>query len=316
MKRVIPFVLLSLLFACKKHNSSSAPSGHWTQTSNFLESEFVDPVGFMIGNQLYVGMGSPRVDSERATQCLAYNDSSNSWSVIRNYFYPTDGTSGIGFSIGGAGYVLLGHDSVAEMFTYDASGGFWNQTGSYPGELATATTAFSVNGKAYVGFGASPVSGLHTFYQYDPVTFNWSVEGDFPGTQNIGMTSFVIGNYAYVGTGGVLSQGDTAMSTQFFRYDPAHDSWTPCANFPGTPRSYASGFSVGNMGYIVGGIDANGDYLQDVWQYDPVTGKWSRQADFPGGARSNGLAFSGSTAGYFGFGHGTNGFSDLWEFQP
>ena len=324
MKKFTPFLFLFLLFACKKHNGSSSTSssssadttGTWIQVSKYAGDSIADPIGFAIEGQLYIGMGSATLGTARSTQMLTYVDTPNAWSLIANYPYPTLANSGIGFSIGTTGYVLLNNDTVSELYAYNQEANTWTKLAGYPGELTTATTAFSIAGKAYIGFGASLTSGLHTFYVYDPGAFNWSTAEDFPGTQNAGTTCFVVGNYAYIGTGGVSPLGKGAtLSAQFYRFDAINDAWKPCADFPGTLRSFATGFSVGAMGYIVGGVDVNGNYLKDVWRYDPTADKWSQLADFPGGARASALGFSSYPSGYVGFGHGATAYSDLWQYK-
>jgi N-acetylneuraminic acid mutarotase len=318
MKKVTPVLFLLLLFACKKHNGTSTSSGTWTQTSTFSGTSITDPVGFAIGSRLYIGMGAPIPGTERATSFYAYDENANAWSAAASYPYQTGGTSGIGFAIGGTGYVLLSRTTTAgELYSYDTATNSWTKMADFPGEMLTTTSAFSLNGKAYVGFGTSPTA-TNTFYQYDPAANTWSNVKDFPGIQYEGTTCFVIGNYAYVATGAEANQvNGLSYTAQSYRYDAASDSWAAIANFPGTPRLFATGFSVGNMGYIIGGLDSSGNFLKDVWQYDPNRDKWLKQADFPGAARGVALGFSGTNAAYFGFGHdAAGGYADFWEFKP
>jgi N-acetylneuraminic acid mutarotase len=148
--------------------------------------------------------------------------------------------------------------------------------------------------------------------------------GNYPGTANSFLGSFVIGNYAYVGTGDVDNSTNTANAS-FYQYDPSTDTWTQKGDFPGGPRNSATGFSIGNMGYLGTGLDINGHYLSDFWQYNPASDSWIRKSDFGGGGRFAAAAFSGANQGYMGFGQGadqitpyelTNVFFDLWQYQP
>src|SRR5438045_9427744 len=61
------------------------------------------------------------------------------------------------------------------------------------------------------------------------------------------------------------------------------DFWTQLANFPSTGRQLASGFSIGNLGYVTCGD--NGSYLTDLWEYDPSTNQWTQLASLPGHGR-------------------------------
>ena len=318
MKKFIPFVFLVLFFACKKHNSSPATPSQWEPTSNYASSSVVDPVGFSIGGRLYIGMGSPNIGAGRGTQCVAYDTAANAWFQVSSFLTPTLVGSGFGLTIGGTGYVLLARDTlVGQLWAFDTAGDTWTRLADYPGKFDVSTIGFSVNGKAYVGFGDS--ADPQAFYQYDPGTGGWSAIADFPGQQAGATTSFVIGNYAYVGLGTNLLAGpDAGLYDQFYRYDPSANTWRGIAVFPGSQRAGGTGFTVGGKGYVVGGVDANSNFLKDVWQYDPVANTWSREADFPGAARELALGFGDSTNAYVGFGIGVGivGLTDLWKFKP
>src|SRR6185503_18531721 len=68
----------------------------------------------------------------------------------------------------------------------------------------------------------------------------------------------------------------------------AQDTWTQKADFGGTGRAYAVGFSIGSKGYIGTG-SSNG---KDFWEYDPATDTWTQKADFGGTYRSFAAGFS------------------------
>ena len=46
------------------------------------------------------------------------------------------------------------------------------------------------------------------------------------------------------------------------------NTWTQKADFGGTARNAAVGFSIGSKGYIGTGYD--GSYCKDFWEYDPL----------------------------------------------
>ena len=86
----------------------------------------------------------------------------------------------------------------------------------------------------------------------------------------------------------------------------AQGTWTPKADFGGTGRWGAVGFSIGNKGYIGTGWD-NGPH-QDFWEYNPSTDAWTQKANFGGTARYGAVGFSIGNKGYI----GTGGAVDLW----
>jgi hypothetical protein len=58
----------------------------------------------------------------------------------------------------------------------------------------------------------------------------------------------------------------------FWEYDPVTNAWTQRADFGGTGRSGAVGFSIGSKGYIGIGGDSNNAFLNDFWVYTPDGG--------------------------------------------
>lgn len=129
---------------------------------------------------------------------------------------------------------------------------------------------------------------------------------------------FSIGSKGYVGTG--CAGGSNCWATDFWEYDPATNSWTQKANFPGLARVGAVGFSIGSKGYLgTGSIGYPYTALGDFWEYDPVLNTWTQKANFGGGAREFAAGFSVGGKGYIGTGRvGYLGAykKDLWEYNP
>src|SRR5438874_2713322 len=85
----------------------------------------------------------------------------------------------------------------------------------------------------------------------------------------------------------------------------AHNTWTQKANFGGSARFGAVGFSIGIKGYIGTGINGSCcpfNVLKDIWEYDPTTDTWTQKADFGGGLRGWAVGFSIGDKGYVGTG--------------
>jgi len=82
----------------------------------------------------------------------------------------------------------------------------------------------------------------------------------------------------------------------------AQGTWTQKANFGGTARFGAVGFSIGNKGYIGTGRDASTNEYQDFWEWDQLTNAWTQKSSFPGTARDGAVGFSIGNKGYIGTG--------------
>ena len=100
-------------------------------------------------------------------------------------------------------------------------------------------------------------------------------------------------------------------------------AWTQKADFGGTARSEAVGFSIGSKGYIGTGCDEFSMNTKDFWEYDPLTNVWIQKANFGGQARMGAVGFSipQSGKGYIGIGSYWNGtqyyyYNDFWEYDP
>jgi N-acetylneuraminic acid mutarotase len=130
------------------------------------------------------------------------------------------------------------------------------------------------------------------------------------------MPFFVIGNKAFTSTGYGPKIGSTK---QTWEYDALNDSWTRKADFPGPAREFATGFSIGNKGYLCGGscCGVNVGY-SDLWEYDPAADIWAKKTSFPGPARDMSIGFSIGNKGYFGTGRAintNNACNDFWEYD-
>ncbi|MBL0031012.1 MAG: T9SS type A sorting domain-containing protein [Bacteroidetes bacterium] len=97
---------------------------------------------------------------------------------------------------------------------------------------------------------------------------------------------------------------------------PALSQWTQRQNLPGTVRTFATGFSINNTIYVMGGYDGSLLY-NDVWAYDPTLDTWTQKGDFPGGNRSACTAFTIGNKAYMGTGNDGNDYlKDFWEYEP
>src|SRR4030095_11534791 len=114
--------------------------------------------------------------------------------------------------------------------------------------------------------------------------------------------------------GGLL----TIAFTAFALASQAQDYWTQKADFGGTGRHGAVGFSIDGKGYIGTGSIGRLHYVKDFWEYDPLTNAWTQKADFGGSGRWLAVGFSIGSKGYIGTGLASSGTlkKDFWEFDP
>ncbi|MBX2826573.1 MAG: galactose oxidase [Flavobacteriaceae bacterium] len=93
-------------------------------------------------------------------------------------------------------------------------------------------------------------------------------------------------------------------------------NWVDRSIFDGIPRSNATAFTIGNMGYMGTGYDGD-DYLKDFWVYDMEGNFWVQLSDFPGIERSAATSFAVGNKGYMGTGFdGDDELQDFYEYDP
>ena len=166
---------------------------------------------------------------------------------------------------------------------------------------------------------------LFIFVSFSTIYANevWSRKADFGGTAVSDAVAFTIGNKGYVGTGFAYEGSYTNIySVDLWEYDPSEDVWTQKADFGGTGRASAIGFSIGDKGYIGTGYyyDEGWQLLSDFWEYNPQLNIWTQRADFAGTARFNAFGLSIENKGYIGTGNVDwdfgPWFKDFWEYDP
>ena len=145
----------------------------------------------------------------------------------------------------------------------------------------------------------------------------WTQKTNFGGAARFHAVGFSIGTKGYIGTGHSGTSPNYTFYKDFWEWDQSTNAWTQKANFGGTPRYGAVGFSIGTNGYIGTGIDSIGTINNDFWEYDPASNVWTQKTNFGGTARFYAVSFSIGTKGYIGTGRLSSALNDFWEYdQP
>ncbi len=193
----------------------------------------------------------------------------------------------------------------------------WVKRANFGGLGRQGPFGFSVGTKGYIGGGSNSTMGLLSdFWEYDSGTNKWTQKADFGGGKRTEATGFSIGSKGYAGTGFWTTPTNNIRYTKdFWEYNPATNIWTKKADFGGTERDGAVGFSIIDKGYI-----GTGDFKKDFWEYNPATNIWTKKADFGGAQRTGAVGFSIGNKGYLGMGDASpaNGiiFKDFYEYNP
>lgn len=144
----------------------------------------------------------------------------------------------------------------------------------------------------------------------------WFEKASFGGDARHRTTTFTIGNNGYLGFGHINSAGAVDYE-DFWKYDPASDSWSQIADHPLGKCYHSTGFVIGNKAYVGTGRLTSGAYTKKFYEYDPSTNIWTEIADFPGAARRGAVSFVANNKGYVGTGQTSGGYvADFYEYDP
>lgn len=215
--------------------------------------------------------------------------------------------------------ILLFCCSIALLFSLHAQETTaWNKKNNFPAGTRQKAAAFTINQNGYAGLGTDNMGFKKDFWQYDSKKDIWSQIEKFPAEARISAATFSINEKGYLGTGLVASQSVQQGTNDFWEFDPQKNSWSQKANFPGSARYGATGFSIRGKGYIALGTNKS-SYFNDIWEYNPATNQWSRKADLPASGRADASAFVIGEEAYILLGQKKElipSLKDCWKYIP
>jgi N-acetylneuraminic acid mutarotase len=301
----------------------------------------LEAVSFSIGTKVYIGLGLDiKYDIYGDGEASYYKDfwewdqATDLWTRKADYPGNPEG-SNASFSIGTKGYIGSSTNSgnFNVIWEYDPAIDAWTQKASLPktAKRFYNDVGFSIGNKGYIGgagISDSTRDGEYYYYKYknllwewDQTTNVWTKKADLPGEARWNAVGFSIGNKGYLGTGYAAEDNNVNYLKDFWEWDQATDVWSRKADFGGTARRYAVGFSIGNKGYLGTGSDSRTQY-KDFWEWNQANNIWTKKADFKGNVRNQAVGFSIGNKGFIGSGIGI-GFSnvyeslrDFWEYDP
>jgi len=245
----------------------------WTQMADFGGTSRIGAVGFSIGSKGYIGTGR---GGSSYKDFWEYNPTTNQWTRKAD-FGGTARIGAVGFSIGSRGYIGTGADDSdgtnycqKDFWEYNPTTNIWTRKADFGGATREGAVGFSIGSMGYIGTGlyGPDDTNYNDFWAYDPTANTWTQKADFEGEARTSSVGFSIGSKGYIGTG-VYESLVSKKFKDFWEYDPALNTWTRKADFGGTARYSAVGFSIGSKGYIGTGRFYGDSYAKDFWEYEP-----------------------------------------------
>ncbi len=287
---------------------------NWTRKAPFPGKLRIGAVGFSIGNKGYIGGGRDfgKPDSvgestfQAGTSFTLISTAPKTWERTDiNYTY----TNANGDSL------------LADFWEYDPAADKWTQKKDIPGSKMGRAypVGFSMNGKGYVGLGydngkieIDPAQITITDVTLGPYIDSINLVGAPPNAQ----IETVFRQVLYRTIDSVYTDSLDYLQ-DFYEYDPATDTWTKKANFPGQGRAFASAFTLRDkalVGLGLGDSVMNAMY-DDFYAYDPATDTWTRTTDFPASKRFGASSFSLGFLGYVAGGNDGLVRKDFYEYN-
>jgi hypothetical protein len=325
----------------------------WTQKANFGGGLRTAAVGFHIGSKGYIGTGATQL-TWGSKDFWEYDPSTNTWTQKTDFGGTARDFAG-GFNIGTKGYIGTGNAGptlLNDFWEYDPSSDTWTQKANFGGGAWDGPVGFCIGTKGYFGTGVSILTGTsNAFWEYTPtcilpnaptnttpfdnqsICSGYSTTLSASGTGTFGWYNAASGG-TWLGGGNTYTTPVLTNNTTYYVQDSNScgasltrtsilvtvnaAQWVQEANFGGTARSQAVGFSIGTRAYIGTGLDLYGNSFKDFWEYDPSANTWTQKADFGGSARYDAVGFCIGTKGYIGTGiESFNSFkNDFWEYDP
>ncbi|MEL6356820.1 MAG: kelch repeat-containing protein, partial [Bacteroidota bacterium] len=217
----------------------------WNQLADFPGPTRSYGLGFGINGKGYVATGSS-FNIDFFNDMWEYDPTTDTWTQKASL--PSVGRVSVGFTIDGKAYIGPGrideiNNVTQELWAYDPSTDTWMSKAPFPVPAVQKQlpTAFSINGKGYIGAGIG--SQATAFYEYDPITNIWSQKANFlVGDKQIGV-GFSINGKGYIGAGisPFQSQKD------FYEFDPDLNEWKRIDDLLGPPRFGSATFTINDV---------------------------------------------------------------------
>ena len=255
--------LAILLLSCLSQNTLAQS---FTPLANIpgTGQDFDGGMAFELNGNIYAGAGF------YSKTLYMYDISSDTWTTkneLPGSVYSR--SSALTFTINGKAYMLNGDDinpttftytKLLDFYEYDESSDSWTALPAPPFTYRRNAGIFVINNKVYIVGGYDDTNtNTKTTWEFDGI--DWVQKVDFP-TPNIAQPStFVLEDKAYVACG-LTKVTTTTQTNLLFEYDPAADSWSSKAGFPGEIRAGAMGFSAGGIGFC--GL---GSYVNSSFQF-------------------------------------------------
>ena len=191
--------------------------------------------------------------------------------------------------------------------------GNWKKVSDFEGVSRSDAATFTINNTAYLCTGYDGKVYLGDMWEFNQNANDkkgaWTQKASMESGRDYAV-AFGTSNAGYVGLG---YDGDNYLN-DFWKYDPASNSWTQMADFGGSARRSATAFAIDGKGYVGTGYDGN--YLKDFWCYNPGSDSWTQVTSIGGTKRRGASSFVIGTTAYVICGeNNADPVNDFWAYN-
>lgn len=322
------FKTLFILTAISSVFFSSCNSDDVTEIGNWVEKAFYEAYAraegssFEIDNYGYWGMG--RDIDGYLTDFWKFDPTKGekgAWTQVAE-FPGTARAYNVSVSTESKGYVGLGYDGendLADFWEYDPSTNSWDSIVAFVGGERRYATAFSIGNDIYVGTGTKESDKVYTndFYKFDGSS--WTKVASLTGEKRRQANATSLDGKGYL-----LSGFHNSVLQDFYRYDPATDTWEELSDLNDEDtgdseiaRYNACFFAANGKLYLTVG-NQGGITETSTFEWDPSDVSWTKKTSLESGISREGAGtFVLNDQGYIVGGRsGSSYFDDCYMFEP
>ena len=203
--------------------------------------------------------------------------------------------------------------------------GNWKKVSDFEGIPRYGAVTFTINDVAYVGAGLNGIKNyLNDLWKYNPSSGStgdtWTQMASFDGIPRVDAVGVSAGSIGLIGLGYNQERDDLQeqgwVLSDFWKFNPSSNSWSPAAEFGGGGRRRAVSFTVNGTAYVGTGMDGDENNLKDFWKYDVNNDSWVAVESIGGSKRIGASSFViGNTAYVVGGNNNGADVSDFWAYD-
>ncbi|MBJ6116890.1 IPT/TIG domain-containing protein [Pontibacter sp. BT310] len=259
----------------------------WTKLKITIDTYHTFLTAFGLNSKIYAGVAAPNYNN---TTQFRYEVKLHAVDPVTGAQeqkqpmpagYPTSSVTITRFTIGDKAYMGGGNYAIdswgnrvarKDFYQYTPAIDNWTRISDFPGKSTTNAITFEINGTAYLVAPTHDNKVLPEVWAYESGTNTWTRKRDFPGQLKTSMTGYAIGSAGYV-IGGTVNPYSYSYNgpdkRDFWKYDPATDTWQEVASFDGNNSTGIVSFAMHGKAYVVYQPSQYSN-TSIVWEYTPA----------------------------------------------